>query len=241
MTNSGSSRWCAASRRSASGAGHGVDVPQTAARQGLRPCRPAQVPARPGHRHADRPPRCRTLGSPWPTPLGGRAHDVVTERLPPPAPPLRKQTRALPGLRRHRRHPHLQPSPRQSRRRLNPATTASTTPSTGRTGEAGTEHGSAGTTSGPASAAHSNTHIRSSSNEMLLPYQRWPRVGMVLCPATPTELMVYREARYSRRVNGGRPANSSIVSVTRKSSWPDPMAANIVHRWVRCSTVTSSR
>lgn len=42
-------------------------------------------------------------------PLGGRADDVLAERMPPPAPPLRAQGRALSRLRRHLLPPDLLP------------------------------------------------------------------------------------------------------------------------------------
>lgn len=49
-----------------------------------------------------------------------------------------------------------------------PHTTASTTPSTGRTGETDTEREPAGIPNEPASANHPNTHTRSSPNTMRL-------------------------------------------------------------------------
>ena len=59
------------------------------------------------HHPTNRPPRHRVLRSAGPTPLGSGTYRVLVERLPPSGPPLRTRARAFPGLRRHRRHPHL--------------------------------------------------------------------------------------------------------------------------------------
>lgn len=55
----------------------------------------ARMAAPPADSAAHRPPRRRVLQPPGPTPLGGRADDVLAERLSPPAPPLQAQVRPL--------------------------------------------------------------------------------------------------------------------------------------------------
>lgn len=57
--------------------------------QGLRLRPPAKMTALEADRAAHCPPRHRTVRPSGPAPLGGRAHDVLTERLPSPAPTLR--------------------------------------------------------------------------------------------------------------------------------------------------------
>ena len=57
----------------------------------------------------------RVLTAAGTTPVAGGAHDGVAGRMPPLAPPLRAQSRSLPGLRRHRLHTHLLPQTHQMR------------------------------------------------------------------------------------------------------------------------------
>lgn len=109
-TASGCSRSCAASVPSVPAADLATRPGQAACRQGLPLRPPAEMAERTRYPSPHRPQRDRVLTTPWPTPLGGRAHGVLAGRLPKTSPPLRTKTRALPRLRRYRCRPHRPPT-----------------------------------------------------------------------------------------------------------------------------------
>jgi transposase len=82
---------------------------QAARGQGLRLRPSAPLAAATADRASHCPPRYRAFRASGPIPLGGGAHDVLAERLPSTAPPIRAQGRTLPRLHRHRQQSHLLP------------------------------------------------------------------------------------------------------------------------------------
>lgn len=91
---------------------------KTPCRQGIRLRPPAEMVARASHLPPHRPQGRRVVHAAQPTPLGRRENGLLAGRVPTPAPPLRAQGRALPGLRRHRRSPHQLPPTHPVKRRL---------------------------------------------------------------------------------------------------------------------------